>query len=109
MISFLCILVCLYASVSHALLTKPLSSLSLNADIMRRSKSALAMSTTSAPAAAGQQPKFNFGINGFGRIGRLVTRVMVNEPRADLKAINTGAEAKYMAYQVGPLWSCYLF
>jgi hypothetical protein len=30
----------------------------------------------------------------------LVTRIMVNEPKADLKAINTGAEANYMAYQV---------
>ena len=39
------------------------------------------------------------GINGFGRIGRLVARIMAEDPRTDLLAINTGAEAKYMAYQ----------
>jgi glyceraldehyde 3-phosphate dehydrogenase len=42
---------------------------------------------------------YAFGVNGFGRIGRLVTRIMVDDPRCDLKGINTGAEAKYMAYQ----------
>ena len=39
------------------------------------------------------------GINGFGRIGRLVARILVEDPNTDLKAINTGAEAAYMAYQ----------
>ena len=42
---------------------------------------------------------YNMGINGFGRIGRLVARIMIKDPRCDLKAINTGAAAEYMAYQ----------
>merc|ERR1711988_1239208 len=42
---------------------------------------------------------YAMGINGFGRIGRLVARIMVKDPRCDLKAINTGAAAEYMAYQ----------
>ena len=42
---------------------------------------------------------YAFGINGFGRIGRLVARIMIDDPRSNLIAINTGAEAKYMAYQ----------
>jgi len=42
---------------------------------------------------------YKCGINGFGRIGRLVARVMVEDPRTDLVAINTGAAADYMAYQ----------
>ena len=40
------------------------------------------------------------GINGFGRIGRLVTRIMMDDPECDLTAINAGsASADYMAYQ----------
>lgn len=40
------------------------------------------------------------GINGFGRIGRLVTRVISEDPEIDLKAINAGsATTDYMAYQ----------
>jgi len=39
------------------------------------------------------------GINGFGRIGRLVARIMIEDPRTSLLAINTGADAAYMAYQ----------
>lgn len=42
---------------------------------------------------------YAFGINGFGRIGRLVARIMIEDPNSDLKAINTGADANYMAYQ----------
>ena len=42
---------------------------------------------------------YAFGINGFGRIGRLVARIMVEDERSTLLGINTGAEAKYMAYQ----------
>jgi len=42
---------------------------------------------------------YAMGINGFGRIGRLVARIMIENPNVDLKAINTGAEANYMAYQ----------
>lgn len=40
------------------------------------------------------------GINGFGRIGRLVARSMVKNPETNLKLINTGAAPEYMAYQV---------
>ena len=36
------------------------------------------------------------GINGFGRIGRLVARIMVKNPATDLKLINSGASAEYM-------------
>merc|ERR1719390_332156 len=39
------------------------------------------------------------GINGFGRIGRLVARIMVKNPETELKLINSGAAAEYMAYQ----------
>lgn len=42
---------------------------------------------------------YAFGVNGFGRIGRLVSRIMINDPRTKLVAINTGADANYMAYQ----------
>lgn len=42
---------------------------------------------------------YAFGVNGFGRIGRLVTRVMIEDPNTNLLAINTGADANYMAYQ----------
>jgi glyceraldehyde 3-phosphate dehydrogenase len=42
---------------------------------------------------------YAFGINGFGRIGRLVARIMIEDPRSNLIAINTGADASYMAYQ----------
>merc|ERR1719453_2600081 len=40
------------------------------------------------------------GINGFGRIGRLVARIMAKSPDCDLKLINTGASCEYMAYQM---------
>lgn len=43
--------------------------------------------------------KYQYGINGFGRIGRLVARIMIDDDKCDLKAINTGADATYMAYQ----------
>merc|ERR1712194_230607 len=40
------------------------------------------------------------GVNGFGRIGRLVTRIMQEDDACDLKAINAGsAPTDYMAYQ----------
>jgi len=42
---------------------------------------------------------YAFGINGFGRIGRLVARIMIDDPNSKLLAINTGADANYMAYQ----------
>merc|ERR1712130_219015 len=40
------------------------------------------------------------GVNGFGRIGRLVTRIMMEDEDCALKAINAGsATPDYMAYQ----------
>ena len=42
---------------------------------------------------------YGFGINGFGRIGRRVARIMIEDPNSSLMAINTGADANYMAYQ----------
>jgi len=40
------------------------------------------------------------GVNGFGRIGRLVTRIMMEDDECDLTAINAGsAPTDYMAYQ----------
>ena len=40
------------------------------------------------------------GVNGFGRIGRLVTRIMMEDDACELKAINAGsATPEYMAYQ----------
>jgi len=40
------------------------------------------------------------GINGFGRIGRLVTRIMQEDDDCDVKCINAGsATTDYMAYQ----------
>merc|ERR1719436_2345528 len=40
------------------------------------------------------------GVNGFGRIGRLVTRIMQEDEGTDLKGINAGsATPDYMAYQ----------
>merc|ERR1712003_6248 len=40
------------------------------------------------------------GVNGFGRIGRLVTRIMMEDDDCKLKAINAGsATTDYMAYQ----------
>jgi len=64
------------------------------------------IAAAAAFAPAGRvQPKsslsmgYAFGINGFGRIGRLVARIMVEDPNSNLMAINTGADANYMAYQ----------
>jgi glyceraldehyde 3-phosphate dehydrogenase len=39
------------------------------------------------------------GINGFGRIGRLVARIMSKSDAIDLKLVNSGASNEYMAYQ----------
>merc|ERR1711997_425656 len=40
------------------------------------------------------------GVNGFGRIGRLVTRILMDDPDCELNAINAGsATTDYMAYQ----------
>ncbi|GAB4279491.1 MAG: glyceraldehyde-3-phosphate dehydrogenase [Candidatus Rifleibacteriota bacterium] len=40
------------------------------------------------------------GINGFGRIGRLVFRASVNNPEVDVVAINDLIDADYMAYML---------
>ena len=41
------------------------------------------------------------GINGFGRIGRLVFRVAVNHPEAEIVGINDPfIDAEYMAYML---------
>ena len=37
------------------------------------------------------------GINGFGRIGRLVARIMAKSDAIDLKLVNSGAANEYMA------------
>jgi len=40
------------------------------------------------------------GVNGFGRIGRLVTRIIMEDEACEMKAINAGsATTDYMAYQ----------
>jgi len=40
------------------------------------------------------------GVNGFGRIGRLVTRIIMEDDACEMKAINAGsATTDYMAYQ----------
>ncbi len=40
------------------------------------------------------------GINGFGRIGRLATRIMVEDKNCHIAAINSGHDVGYMAYQL---------
>lgn len=52
-----------------------------------------------APKSSSLSMGYAFGINGFGRIGRLVARIMIDDPNSSLLAINTGADANYMAYQ----------
>lgn len=65
----------------------------------------MAVSLAFAPVGRSTAPKsslsmgYAYGVNGFGRIGRLVSRIMINDPQANLLAINTGADATYMAYQ----------
>ncbi|KAG5189961.1 glyceraldehyde 3-phosphate dehydrogenase precursor [Tribonema minus] len=52
-----------------------------------------------ASASKMQMSGIPMGINGFGRIGRLVARSIIMNPETDLKLINTGADPEYMAYQ----------
>ncbi|EKX53527.1 GAPDH, chloroplast-targeted [Guillardia theta CCMP2712] len=48
----------------------------------------------------GGSDQVNCGINGFGRIGRLVARIMIEDPECKLLHINAGsATPDYMAYQ----------
>ncbi|CAM9572423.1 unnamed protein product [Chrysoparadoxa australica] len=57
---------------------------------------------TQAKASSSSNMEMNTatGVNGFGRIGRLVTRSLIKNPETDLKIINTGAAPEYMAYQL---------
>uniref|UniRef100_A0A7S4HMS9 Glyceraldehyde-3-phosphate dehydrogenase n=1 Tax=Odontella aurita TaxID=265563 RepID=A0A7S4HMS9_9STRA len=49
---------------------------------------------------ASMQMATGMGVNGFGRIGRLVTRIMMEDEDCSLSAINAGsATPDYMAYQ----------
>merc|ERR1719337_569950 len=49
---------------------------------------------------ANMQMSTGMGVNGFGRIGRLVTRIMMDDDSIKLSAINAGsATTDYMAYQ----------
>lgn len=55
---------------------------------------------STASNSAGMTMATGMGINGFGRIGRLVTRIMMEDKDVDLTAINAGsATPDYMAYQ----------
>ena len=40
------------------------------------------------------------GINGFGRIGRMVFRAALNNPRIEVVAINDLVEPEYLAYML---------
>jgi len=60
---------------------------------------ALFAGSASALQVAPKMSAVPCGINGFGRIGRLVARIMVKSPDTELKLINSGASAEYMAYQ----------
>jgi len=40
------------------------------------------------------------GINGFGRIGRLVFRAAINNPQVEIVGINDLIEVDYMAYML---------
>mmetsp|Transcript_12044 Transcript_12044/g.44700 ORF Transcript_12044/g.44700 Transcript_12044/m.44700 type:complete len:380 (-) Transcript_12044:188-1327(-) len=61
-----------------------------------------ALSAASVPRSAAKMTMeaVPCGINGFGRIGRLVARAMIKNPETNLICINTGAAANYMAYQM---------
>jgi len=67
------------------------------------SASAYSFSGTSLKAAsngASMSMTTGMGVNGFGRIGRLVTRIMMEDDDIKLNAINAGsAPTDYMAYQ----------
>jgi len=53
-----------------------------------------------ASNGASMEMSTGMGVNGFGRIGRLVTRIMMDDDDIELNAINAGsATPDYMAYQ----------
>mmetsp|Transcript_13739 Transcript_13739/g.32078 ORF Transcript_13739/g.32078 Transcript_13739/m.32078 type:complete len:371 (+) Transcript_13739:53-1165(+) len=60
---------------------------------------ALAMGAASALTTTPSMSAVPCAVQGFGRIGRLVARIMVKNPDTDLKLINCGYDAEYMAYQ----------
>ena len=43
-------------------------------------------------------PKINLGINGFGRIGRNLFRLLIDHPQINVVAINDLADAKTLAH-----------
>lgn len=65
-----------------------------------------ALTNKAAPSSTELSMAVDTGINGFGRIGRLVARSMVKNPETNLKLINTGAAPEYMAYQVRVVSVC---
>jgi glyceraldehyde 3-phosphate dehydrogenase len=55
---------------------------------------------STASNSASMTMETGMGVNGFGRIGRLVTRIMMDDKDVALNAINAGsATPDYMAYQ----------
>mmetsp|Transcript_14031 Transcript_14031/g.20748 ORF Transcript_14031/g.20748 Transcript_14031/m.20748 type:complete len:377 (-) Transcript_14031:32-1162(-) len=57
------------------------------------------LSSTANSNSGSLKMSIPMGINGFGRIGRLVARSIILNPETELKLINTGADPNYMAYQ----------
>jgi glyceraldehyde 3-phosphate dehydrogenase len=44
--------------------------------------------------------KLKIGINGFGRIGRIVFRAAVSDPRFEIVAVNDLYDTDYLAYML---------
>merc|ERR1711966_601065 len=60
----------------------------------------LAMAGTASASSGPTMAAVPCGINGFGRIGRLVARIMIKDPETNLVHVNAGsATTDYMAYQ----------
>merc|ERR1712003_474330 len=75
------------ASVSTAAAWSPSSFTGSSLKVAPESGASMTMST-------------GMGVNGFGRIGRLVTRIMMDDDDCELNGINAGsATPDYMAYQ----------
>jgi len=69
------------------------------ASMPRLSVNAVASEGVAAPAPTGSGDKIRIGINGFGRIGRLVLRVALTRPDVEVVAINDPfIDSEYMAY-----------
>lgn len=60
-------------------------------------RAASARAAVTMRASKGPTP---IAINGFGRIGRQVTRIAMNDPELDLKLLNASYDPKYMAYML---------